>query len=219
VGEIVFFQARRSVSQTRAPDKEEEGSGRERWEKIVVSACKQCGRAALMPVRELPDLDAALRALPYTPIRYVFWEALRQDADTQTADTQTADTQASAATQEPDAAQQPPPATQEPPPTQKPAAQEPAATQEPAAAQEPAATQEPAALFPDARAASAEIVAMIGPEGGFTQEEIDRILAAGFRACSLGPRILRAETAALAAAAILLHQAGELGKRKMMNDE
>jgi len=173
----------------------------------------------LMPVRELPDLDAALRALPYTPIRYVFWEALRQDADTQTADTQTADTQASAATQEPDAAQQPPPATQEPPPTQKPAAQEPAATQEPAAAQEPAATQEPAALFPDARAASAEIVAMIGPEGGFTQEEIDRILAAGFRACSLGPRILRAETAALAAAAILLHQAGELGKRKMMNDE
>jgi 16S rRNA U1498 N3-methylase RsmE len=140
-----------------------------------------------MPVRELPDLDAALRALPHTPIRYVFWEALRQ----------TADTQASAATQEP-ATTHEPPATQEPSATPKPAAQE------------PAATQEPAALFPDARAASAEIVAMIGPEGGFTHEEIDRILAAGFRACSLGPRILRAETAALAAAAILLHQAGEL---------
>jgi len=204
VAEIIFFQARRSVSQTRAPDKEEEGSGqeeegsgRERWEKIVVSACKQCGRAALMPVREQPDLDAALRALPHTPIRYVFWEALRQAADTHTADTHAADTQASAAAQQP-------PATHEPSATQKPAAQG------PAAAQGPVATQGPAALFRDARAASAEIVAMIGPEGGFTQEEIDRILAAGFRACSLGPRILRAETAALAAAAILLHQAGEL---------
>ena len=196
VGEIVFFQARRSVSQARATDADgdEEGSGRDRWEKIVVSACKQCGRATLMPVRELPDLNAALRALPHTPIRYVFWEALSQAADTHTADTQAADTQAS-------------PATQEPPATPKPAAQE------------PAATQEPAARFPDVRAASAEIIAMIGPEGGFTQEEIDRVLAAGFRACSLGPRILRAETAALAAATILLHQAGELGADTMMNDE
>jgi 16S rRNA (uracil1498-N3)-methyltransferase len=196
VGEIIFFQARRSVCPTRAADEDEEGSGRDRWEKIVISACKQCGRATLMPVREMPDLNAALRALPHTPIRYVFWEALRQAADTQ----------APAATQEPDAAQQPP-ATQEPSATPKPAAQE------------PAATQEPAALFPDARAASAEIVAMIGPEGGFTQEEIDRILAAGFRACSLGPRILRAETAALAAAAILLHQAGELGSEKQLTTE
>jgi 16S rRNA (uracil1498-N3)-methyltransferase len=52
---------------------------------------------------------------------------------------------------------------------------------------------------------------MIGPEGGFTEEEIGRVRRAGFLARSLGPRILRAETAALAAAAILLHEAGELG--------
>jgi 16S rRNA (uracil1498-N3)-methyltransferase len=165
VGEIVFFQARRSVSQTRAPDKEEEesgqeeeGSGRERWEKIVVSACKQCGRATLMPVRELPDLNAALRALPHTPIRYVFWEALSQDST----------------------------------------------------------EGEPAACSIGASVANHEIVAMIGPEGGFTEEEIARVVAAGFRACSLGPRILRAETAALAAAAILLHNAGELGSEKQL---
>jgi 16S rRNA (uracil1498-N3)-methyltransferase len=226
VGEIVFFQARRSVSHTRAPDKEEErsgqeeeGSGRERWEKIAISACKQCGRATLMPVRELPDLNAALRALPHTPIRYVFWEALRQTADTHTAVTQAAGTQASAATQEPLAIQGPA-AVQQPPATQEPAAtQEPPAIQGPAATQRPAATQEPAALFPGARAASAEMVAMIGPEGGFTQEEINRILAAGFRACSLGPRILRAETAALAAATILLRQAGELGSEKQLTTE
>ncbi len=40
---------------------------------------------------------------------------------------------------------------------------------------------------------------LVGPEGGFTDEEIAEAKAAGFRACSLGPNILRAETAALAA--------------------
>jgi len=39
---------------------------------------------------------------------------------------------------------------------------------------------------------------LIGPEGGFTDEERALVRAAGARAISLGPRILRAETAALA---------------------
>lgn len=39
----------------------------------------------------------------------------------------------------------------------------------------------------------------IGPEGGLTGTETDRILAKGFKAAALGPRILRTETAALAA--------------------
>ena len=38
-----------------------------------------------------------------------------------------------------------------------------------------------------------------GPEGGLTAEEENAAQAAGFQAVSLGPRILRAETAALAA--------------------
>ena len=36
----------------------------------------------------------------------------------------------------------------------------------------------------------------IGPEGGFAREEVDRLLAAGAHAVSLGPRVLRTETAA-----------------------
>jgi 16S rRNA (uracil1498-N3)-methyltransferase len=41
----------------------------------------------------------------------------------------------------------------------------------------------------------------VGPEGGFADEEVSRGAAAGWRPVSLGPRILRVETAALALAA------------------
>lgn len=50
----------------------------------------------------------------------------------------------------------------------------------------------------------------IGPEGGFTEEEIAFARTAGFAAVTLGPRRLRTETAAIAAAAILLSQLRQL---------
>lgn len=43
----------------------------------------------------------------------------------------------------------------------------------------------------------------IGPEGGFEDEEIERALAAGFNAYAIGPRILRTETAPVAALSLL----------------
>lgn len=43
---------------------------------------------------------------------------------------------------------------------------------------------------------------LIGPEGGFTPQEIADATAAGFVTASLGPRILRAETAAIVAVAL-----------------
>lgn len=45
---------------------------------------------------------------------------------------------------------------------------------------------------------------LIGPEGGFDQEEVEEALSAGFVPVSLGPYVLRAETASIAAAAILM---------------
>jgi 16S rRNA (uracil1498-N3)-methyltransferase len=45
--------------------------------------------------------------------------------------------------------------------------------------------------------------AAVGPEGGFTDEELAAARAAGWELASLGPRILRIETAALALAALL----------------
>lgn len=50
---------------------------------------------------------------------------------------------------------------------------------------------------------------LIGPEGGFSTREITAITAAGFQAVHLGPRILRTETAGLAATPILQYLYGD----------
>jgi len=52
---------------------------------------------------------------------------------------------------------------------------------------------------------------MIGPEGGLTAAELDLARAHGFRPASLGSRVLRTETAALAGLALLQFALGDLG--------
>ena len=54
------------------------------------------------------------------------------------------------------------------------------------------------------------VTLLVGPEGGLTDAERDAALRAGFEPCSLGPRILRTETAAIAALAVLQGTAGDL---------
>jgi 16S rRNA (uracil1498-N3)-methyltransferase len=51
--------------------------------------------------------------------------------------------------------------------------------------------------------AAADVVLAIGPEGGWTDAEVEMARAAGFRSASLGHLILRAETAVVAALASL----------------
>jgi 16S rRNA (uracil1498-N3)-methyltransferase len=55
---------------------------------------------------------------------------------------------------------------------------------------------------PNAAPLAAPVVIAIGPEGGLEDDELAALGAAGFRCVSLGPTILRFETAALAALAI-----------------
>jgi len=52
---------------------------------------------------------------------------------------------------------------------------------------------------------------LIGPEGGFTLEEVAQAREAGFQVVSLGPRRLRVETATLSAVALLQYAWGDLG--------
>lgn len=59
-------------------------------------------------------------------------------------------------------------------------------------------------------AAGARIEIVVGPEGGFTEEEIALARRYGVQPVTLGPRILRAETAGVMAAAIILYEAGEI---------
>ena len=72
------------------------------------------------------------------------------------------------------------------------------------AAGEPLRARLPAARPP-------RVVAAIGPEGGFAPEEVVLAREAGFTVAGLGPRILRAETAALATLAVIGFALGDLG--------
>ncbi|HEX4377699.1 MAG TPA: 16S rRNA (uracil(1498)-N(3))-methyltransferase [Steroidobacteraceae bacterium] len=55
-----------------------------------------------------------------------------------------------------------------------------------------------------------DVSLLIGPEGGFAPEELELAGGRGFTGCRLGPRILRAETAPLAALTALQTVAGDL---------
>jgi 16S rRNA (uracil1498-N3)-methyltransferase len=57
----------------------------------------------------------------------------------------------------------------------------------------------------------ARIVVAVGPEGGFEAGEVESARRAGFEVVGLGPRTLRAETAAMAALAIVGFALGDLG--------
>jgi len=56
-----------------------------------------------------------------------------------------------------------------------------------------------------------DIALMVGPEGGWTDREIDWVINNGFMPINLGPRILRTETASIAAISILQYQFGDIG--------
>lgn len=57
-------------------------------------------------------------------------------------------------------------------------------------------------------AGAATVVAAIGPEGGFRDEEIALAVGAGWQLVDLGPRILRVETAAIWFCALAVHAFG-----------
>jgi 16S rRNA (uracil1498-N3)-methyltransferase len=56
-----------------------------------------------------------------------------------------------------------------------------------------------------------KIFFVIGPEGGFSPDEVDKAKRAGFVAVTLGKRILRAETASLCLLSILQYEWGDMG--------
>ncbi|GGI43514.1 ribosomal RNA small subunit methyltransferase E [Paenibacillus marchantiophytorum] len=56
-----------------------------------------------------------------------------------------------------------------------------------------------------------QVVIAVGPEGGFTEQEIVQAEEAGFQSVSLGSRILRTETAAMVGLTCLFYETGEMG--------
>jgi len=55
------------------------------------------------------------------------------------------------------------------------------------------------------------LVVVVGPEGGFSAREVELATSLGYAPMSLGPRILKAETAAIAAAVLMQYRFGDMG--------
>lgn len=146
VEKIIFFEAGRSV----AHKAEKQKKTIERWEKIVVSACKQCCRSRLMQVDLCESLSEAIEKTPSDSKRLAFWEEAHESRNNISA--------------------------------------------------------------ADDAAGKTPYIALVGPEGGLTAEEIDIALEANFDILSLGPRILRAETACIVTATLLQERSGAFGK-------
>jgi len=54
------------------------------------------------------------------------------------------------------------------------------------------------------------VAVMIGPEGGFSEKEVHKATEAGIRPVTLGPRILRTETAGIVVLSIIGHELGDI---------
>jgi len=64
-------------------------------------------------------------------------------------------------------------------------------------------------------ASGGTVFLMLGPEGGLSRQEVQAAKAAGFTVCTLGPRILRAETAAITACSLVQYLWGDLRYRSV----
>ena len=62
-----------------------------------------------------------------------------------------------------------------------------------------------------AESPDAPLALLVGPEGGLARDEVEALIALGGQPVTLGPRILRTETAGLAALAVVQHLRGQLG--------
>jgi len=69
------------------------------------------------------------------------------------------------------------------------------------------------AAVPPAGGENLKVLAVSGPEGGFTSREVEQARSAGFQPAGLGPRILRADTACMTAAVLMQHFFGDLGRK------
>jgi 16S rRNA (uracil1498-N3)-methyltransferase len=119
-----------------------------RWQKIALSAAKQCGRTSLPEVLPVCDYRELISERGSAGLKLFFWEKEAEQTLKQVHDR-------------------------------------------------------------EARVESVFLV--IGPEGGFTGEEAEMARARGYTTVHLGPRILRAETAALTALSLVQYLWGDLG--------
>lgn len=144
VRKVGFYNAKRSVPNASVDKVKEKLS---RWQKVAISAVKQCGRAIVPDVCFEESLNAHLRGTDGFA-KLILWEG-----------------EANVAIKE---------------------------------------------VLKNA-ACKKGVVLLAGPEGGFDGSEVAGAISLGFTSVSLGPRILRAETAVVASVAITMYELGAMG--------
>lgn len=155
---LALFRARRSQLPS-VP-----GSRLERWRRLAIAACEQCGRTRPPAIEAGWSLDDVAALVARASEAIVFVAPRAQDGATRA--------HAASATVSPG---------------------------DPAGRGRPDSTRGAARAGP--AAGDAPLVLVVGPEGGLDDDEVRRLLRAGARPASLGPRVLRFETAAIAALA------------------
>ena len=120
----------------------------ERWQRIVLEACKQCDRAAPPEIYDAREISELMAAPPPCDARLIFWEHETRQTLTEVLSGQNKNCRS--------------------------------------------------------------VFFLLGPEGGFSEAEVACAQKEGFIPVSLGKRILRAETATIAATAILQFTLGNL---------
>lgn len=122
---------------------------RERWQRMVDSSCKQCGRIRRMEVEDVVSLQQLIDRLgpcAEEELRLLFWEAEQQASLAQAIEAKKYQT----------------------------------------------------------------VRILLGPEGGFGEEEVELAAQAGWLSVSLGKRVLRAETATVTAVSLVQYLVGNL---------
>ena len=56
-----------------------------------------------------------------------------------------------------------------------------------------------------------KIFTVLGPEGGFSEAEIEKAASLGYKSVSLGPRVLKAETATISVCTLMQYLFGDMG--------
>jgi len=128
--------------------KEGNANKEDRWQRIIMEACKQCNRPTVPECRRVTEFTDLLADREGNVGKIIFWEQERSRTLTD--------------------------------------------------------------LFPAATPPPATLLALFGPEGGFSNEEISQAVDAGFSPVSMGSRVLRAETAVISGSAILQFLLGNL---------
>ncbi len=182
VAECVPLETSRGVAQP-------EGGTLEKLRRAVIEASKQCGRNRLMAIAAPLAWSHFVASAPDTAIRRVahprsFWPGPLPSGPPQSGPPQSGPPQS-----------EPP---QSGPPQSEPPQSEPPQSEPPQSG--PVFEGETLGAFVETvRSSDAEraVYAAVGPEGGFSADEIAVALAAGWRLVSLGGRVLRIETAAM----------------------